>query len=178
MREPANAPPVKLLVAALWRDAEALRQAYIRMTAAWGPIDFEGPDRPFDATDYYDDEMGRDLVRRIIGFARLISPEDIAAIKLEACTIEQTLAREGARTVNLDAGYLDANKLVLASLKQGPQKVYLGRGIWADLVALYRKGKFLTFEWTFADFKDGRYDRDLLHIREKYKESLRAERTS
>jgi hypothetical protein len=173
MREPEKAPPVKLFVAALWREPEAFTEARARMTAAWGPIDFEGPDHPFDATEYYDAEMGRMLSRRLISFARLVAPDELAAIKLEACAIEKALARDGARTVNLDAGYLDANKLVLASLKQGPQKIYLGRGVWADLVALYRKGKFLSFEWTFADFKDGRYDHDLLRIRERYKEARR-----
>jgi hypothetical protein len=170
MHEPEKAPLVKLFVAALWRDPAALAEACTRMTAAFGAIDFEGPDHAFDATNYYDAEMGPGLSRRLISFAPLISPERIAALKLEACALEKALARGEARTVNLDAGYLDTNKVVLASLKQGPQKIYLGSGVWADLVALYRKGTFLSFEWTFADFKDGRYERDLLRIRERYKD--------
>lgn len=173
MTEPEDPQPVKLIVAVLWREADALDAARGRMAAAWGPIDLEGPDRPFDATDYYEPEMGAGLVRRLLSFERLIAPEEIAAVKLRACGIERELARGAARRVNLDAGYLDLNKLVLASLKPGPQKIHLGGGVWADIVCLYRKGGFLTFEWTFADFKDGRYDGDLLRIRERYKAALR-----
>lgn len=174
MSEPEYPQPVKLIVAALWREAEALDAARGRMAAAWGPIDFEGADHPFDATDYYEREMGPGLLRRLLAFERLIAPEQIAAVKLRAREIEGELARGARRSVNLDAGYLDHNKLVLASLKRGPQKIHLVGGVWADMVCLYRKGGFLTFEWTFADFKDGRYAGDLLRIREGYKAALRA----
>jgi hypothetical protein len=117
--------------------------------------------------------MGVDLKRRIISFGRIIAPDDIAAIKHEAGAIERDLAAGATRRVNLDAGYLDVNKLVLASLKYGAMKVYLRNGVWADIVCLYRKGRFLSFDWSFPDFKDGRYEKELLAIRERYKQGLR-----
>ena len=82
--------------------------------------------------------------------------------------------RPDARTVNCDAGYLDHNKVVLASAKEAGQKVYLDKGIYADLAGRYKNGAYRPFEWSFPDFKDGRYDKELLAIRALYLKQLRA----
>ena len=165
--------PVKLMVAALWSSAAALRQAQVEMERAWGAVDFQGTDHPFDMTDYYDAEMGRPLQRRLMAFEPLITPERIVECKLAANAIEDRLRADGARTVNLDVGYLDLHKLVLASGKFGPQKIYLDRGVYADLICRYIEGMFRPYEWTFADFQDRRYDSDLEAIRSLYKAELR-----
>ena len=177
MIEPAGARQVKLLAAVLWRTEEALTATRKAMANVWGPIDHEGADHPFTTTDYYTSEMGPDLKRRLFSFRRIISPETIVPLKHEACAIENDLAVDNRRQVNIDVGYLDVNKLVLASLKYGPQKIYLGSRVWADLISFYRKGHFRTMEWSFADFKDNRYERELLLIRERYKQELREETT-
>ena len=56
MPEPPD--PVKLLAAVLWQDGEALTAVLARAADLWGAIDFCGPDRPFNLTDYYEAEMG------------------------------------------------------------------------------------------------------------------------
>ncbi len=170
--------PVKRVVAALWSDAPALQAAKAEMQARWGEIDFEGADRPFDVTSYYEEEMGKDLRRRLIAFSRLMPPEELPAAKLDAAGIEEKLRRPPGRRVNLDAGYLDDHKLVLASFKRAGQKVYLERGVYADLVCRFAGGRFKNFEWTFPDFRDGRYEKDLLQIRALYMEQLRKTRAS
>ena len=170
---PEAPQPVKLLAAVLWADASALGQALGRLEGLWGPIDVRGPPRAFDATRYYEPEMGPGLARTIIAFARLDSPEVLVARKLESAAIEAELRGPSGRRVNIDVGYLDVHKVVLGSLKHGPQKIWLGRGVWADIVCRYSRGAFHPFEWTFPDFRDGRYDEELLRIREAYKSALR-----
>jgi hypothetical protein len=160
--------PVKYFVALLWADAVSLPETYARLVERFGPIDFEGPDRAFDLTNYYESEMGANLARRLVGFQALRSPEELADAKLDCNTIEMALASAQGRTVNLDVGYLDHNKVVLASAKAAGQKIYLGKGIYADLVARYSQGRYQPFPWTFPDFKDGRYDAELGELRTVY----------
>jgi hypothetical protein len=171
LAEPQYAQPVKLLAAVLW--AGVLEPAFSAMREFWGEMDFIGPDHLFEITHYYDKEMGPGLNRRLISFARLISPETIRCAKLICNDIEQKLAGECGRSINLDIGYLDHNKIVLASAKGAGQRIYLGDGIWADLVGRYRAGRYQPFEWTFPDFRDGRYDRELAVIRRRYLEQMR-----
>jgi hypothetical protein len=173
MARPAEPEPVKLLVAVLWADAEALRAALQGMAEWWGPIDFEGTDHSFDMTDYYETEMGPTLFRRLVSFQPLVSPESLVEVKLACNRREEEQRGLAGRRVNLDSGYLDHNKIVLASAKGLGQKIYIARGIYADLVARYGKGRYQPFEWTFPDFKDGRYDGELAEIRQRYLQQLR-----
>jgi hypothetical protein len=168
--------PVKLLVAVLWADAEARDQALERLSREWGPLDFQGADISFDLTDYYVPEMGTNLQRRLVTFRELVPPENLRAAKLRCNQLEEELSGPGGRRVNLDIGYLDHNKIVLASLKYAGQKIHLGNGIYADLIARYRGGRYCPFEWTFPDFSDGRYDNQLAVIRRSYLTALREER--
>lgn len=151
------------------RPPEALFQA---LEAAFGPIDFRGEFLPFDTTGYYEAEFGPDLRRGWVSFRGLGDPAALGARKREAAALERQWAREGGqggRNWNLDIGYLDADKLVLASFKRGPCKLYLGDGVYADILLKYAKGLFEPMPWAFSDFKDGRYGRSLLAIREKMK---------
>ena len=173
MEEPLAPDPVKLFVAELWQDSEALDAAFARMREHWGGTDFEGADHPFDLTDYYLSEMGADLKRKLVSFQTLISPASIVDVKLTACAIEKSLCGPRGRRVNLDVGYIDVQKVVLASIKYGGPKVYLDRGVYADMVCRYSKGRFHPYEWSFADFRDGRYEGELLEIRARYKAGLR-----
>jgi hypothetical protein len=173
MAAPRFPDPVKLFVAVLWSEVVTLDQAVAALDTEWGACDFTGPDRPFDPTDYYQAEMGPDLRRRLIAFRELVPPESLVAAKLTCNRIEEALAGLGGRRVNLDVGYLDHAKVVLASAKPAGQKIHLGSGIYADLVGRFAHGRYQPFEWTFPDFRDGRYDAELATLRGLYLEQLR-----
>jgi Domain of unknown function (DUF4416) len=170
---PQAADPVKLFVAVLWVQSEPLQSAMDSLRSNWGEIDFEGADYPFEITDYYESEMGRGLKRRLASFRQLVPPDSLSAAKHICNGIEDQASGEKGRLVNLDIGYLDHNKIVLASFKGAGQKIYLTDGVWADMVARYRRGRYCAFEWTFPDFRDGRYDHELIQIRQIYLKQLR-----
>lgn len=169
MAEPVPPEPVKAILAILWSRADPLAAALASLQALWGPMDFASPDHPFQATDFYLEEMGSNLSRRIVSFERLASPDFLVDAKHKCNDIESRLAEPRGRTVNLDVGLLDHNKVVLASMKPAGQKIYLGRGVWADLTLRFAAGGYRPVEWTFPDFADGRYLPELLAIRDLYK---------
>lgn len=176
MREPE---PVKLFAATILRPETGLREELLQQLAcAWGPIDDVHGPTPFDKTDYYEPEMGCGLLRLFSSFERLRPADSLPDITHQAAALEADFADvAGCRRVNVDVGYLDYHKVVLASTKQGPAKIYMGRGIWADLTMRYSRGTFSPFPWTFPDFADGRYDAFLLRARTRYRQALRARRT-
>ena len=172
MATPVPAEPVQLFIGMLAPSDRVLPRVKETLAHCFGPIDLESRAFPFDVSDYYEPEMGPGLRRWFVAFERLIPPEGIVAVKLETQRIEDEYRRRGRRRVNLDPGYMDLYKIVLASAKfQGP-KICLGHGIYADPTLYYDKG-WRDFPWGFPDFRDGRYDSVLSDIRRLYKAKRR-----
>ena len=168
--------PVKYFCAILYRDHSAFKRALELLYTICGEADFYGKDHLFDVTDYYAPEMGSPLYRKQVSFEPLRGPTELPHVKIECNRIESELAFNRNRTVNLDCGYLDHNKFLLASAKEAGQKIYLDKGIYADLAGRYKNGKYQPFEWSFPDFRDGRYDAELLEMRRRYLFQLKAYR--
>ena len=161
--------PVKLFVVTLHRDPAILDSVTSELIKSFGPIDWQSEDFPFDVTDYYEKEMGLELLRRFLSFQDLIMPDEIAEIKIRTNELENKYRNENRRQINLDPGYLDTYKVVLASTKFGGQKIYIGKGIFADMTLVMYKGQWEGFAWGFPDFKSRRYDAVLSKIRDLYK---------
>lgn len=145
-----------------------------KMQEKWGVCLYKGQAFLFDKTDYYESEMGENLYRSLISFDCLIDPNEITAFKKVSVELERELLRDvGGRSVNIDIGYMDVDKVVLPSYKQGPCKLYAGDGIWLDMLLTYSKGKFTATSWAFDDFKRGIYQKDLALVRERFKAKLK-----
>ena len=166
--------PVKRILALLWSDKEALEEALPNLREAFGSIDHSGEDHLFDHTDYYHKEMGSNLKRRLISFRDLAPPESIVQAKIKCNTIEEQSASP-TRRVNLDIGYLDHGKVVLASFKPAGHKIHLGQGVYTDLIARYHNRKYEPLDWTFPDFRNQTYNSDLFEIRKTYLKQLRSD---
>lgn len=57
-----------------------------------------------------------------------------------------------ARRVNIDPGYVDVDKLVLASTKAAAHRVHLGRGIHAECALRFEDGHFQPWSYTYPDY--------------------------
>ena len=167
---------VKPLAAVLYRKRQDFDSVLPALRETFSEIDFEGQFFPFVETDYYQSEMGDGLQRGMISFRELVHPQTLVSMKQKAKTLEDYLRLSGNRSVNIDVGYMDMFKVVLASFKGRSNKIYLSEGVWADMILYFEEGQYKTFMWGFPDFKSGIYNEDLVKIRGLYKQQLREER--
>ncbi|HID31472.1 MAG TPA: DUF4416 family protein, partial [Desulfobacterales bacterium] len=147
------------------------------LAGTFGAIDLVSPWFPFDFTGYYEPEMGSPLFRRVLSFKSHVEPGSLADIKITTNRIEQLHARDGKRRVNLDPGILTHERFVLATCKDFSHRIYLGRGIYADLTLLYRKGRFETLPWTYPDYAHHNPTSFLQRVRKKYVFDVKTKRT-
>ena len=149
-------------------------EAKLILESHFGRIDLSSGLYPFDLSDYYEEEMGDDLTRQWFSFEVLGDASLLAEWKLLCADIEeQFLDSCNNRMVNIDPGYLDYGKLVLASFKSAPDKIYMGRGVWAHTCLRYGHGRFTAPDHSFPDFMDGRFDDFMLRVRTNYREILK-----
>ena len=148
--------PVKLFMGVIFAGGAIPESLEAELARLFGPIELRSAVFDFEVTDYYRNEMGEALKRVFYAFRNLIDPETIVDIKLDANRVEEAYALDGKRTVNIDPGYLDFYKLILVSGKFQGQKIYLGKGVYADPTLYYDKG-WKPYEWGFPDFKGGTY---------------------
>jgi hypothetical protein len=177
MSKPEKPFRVKLFAGILTGRLDLLEPAALALTEAFGPIDYRSRPVPFDVTNYYEAEMGPNIERVFFSFENLILPDRLPSVKVKTDAIEEKFAEQGKRPVNIDPGYMDYHKVVLASNKYGSQKVYLSEGVWADITLHYTKGRFLPHDWSFPDFKKGLYDPIFIEIRARYKKGLASKDT-
>lgn len=170
MGETASPQPVKLICGILAADLRCLEAAQQAVQGLYGRADFVSEVWPFTQTDYYREQTGPSIVRNFLAFETLMDPGRLAEIKLRTNELEKELAAElkspWPRPVNLDPGYLEPAKLVLASTKNFSHRIYIGRNIYAEVTLMFHKGAWRSFDFTFPDFRDGRYHGFLSRVRE------------
>lgn len=169
-----------LLLAFVLHPGKELDSAFADiLEKCWGPVLFRGKPQSFAQTDYYEEEMGKELYRSLFAFDCLCAPEKIADYKRKAMSLEKQLCLEEKqqiskqRIINIDVGYLDFDKMVLPSAKRGPFKIYAGEGIWLDMLLTYAKGEFHPTAWAFPDFSNEAYRKEMVRVREIYKKKLK-----
>src|SRR5262249_39991769 len=138
--------PVMLIVAAFSRYDVALDWARLRAIETWRSIALESERFAFRETNYYEPTMGPEIKKTFWAFETLIEPERLVEIKLATNDWEAEYAALGhhaePRPLNLDPGYLTNAKLVLASTKDHAHRIYLERGIFAEVTLHYSHGNW------------------------------------
>lgn len=165
--------PVKLIASVLAGNPRWILEARTALIRALGPIDLESELLSFDHTDYYTAEFGPGLQRQILAFERLVSADELPAIKRQTNDLEWSLWGDNRRRVNLDPGYVSLGKLVLASTKDHAHRLYLGQGIYGEVTLTYQRGCFRPWPWTYPDYASERYCDLFAEIRRRYKAQLK-----
>ena len=168
----------KAVLGVLFQKEEYYQELQHHLETVGVEIEFESESLRFDSTDYYEKEMGTELRRIFLSLKGIFPVEESVFFKIETTEWEHRWRESGMRSLNLDPGYLDLHKLVLLSAKEGPQKIYLGQGVWADLSLLRKSGQFDTLPWTFPDLRDRRYHSFFEKVRDAFKQDLKAARKS
>ncbi|MEW6534093.1 MAG: DUF4416 family protein [Candidatus Auribacterota bacterium] len=147
-------PPVILICGILAANRILLDRALHLIQDEWGPLISSSENIPFTFTEYYNKEMGTEIIRQYVCFERMIDPVEIFGIKRRSNQLEQRFISVSGRQVNLDPGYVTLAKLVLATTKDASYRIYGGNGIYAETTLYFKAGTFCPFEWTYPDYEE------------------------
>jgi hypothetical protein len=149
---PKTPAPVKLIAGLLASDDGLLTGAVAVLRERLGPIDAASASAAWDVSTYYRAEMGSTIRRQFVSFERLFPPDELGGIKHATNEMEAIWHEAGGRRVNIDPGYIAAAKLVLASTKDAAHRVYMGRGIYAEVTLHFADGSFRPHAQTYPDY--------------------------
>ena len=169
-----NPKPVLLFMAVFSPDEGAFDWVRKRAESRWGTLLLESETFPFETfTDYYSPSMGATLPKRLWAFETLIMPDALPKIKCLTNDWEDefklTTDYAVERPLNIDPGYIDLGKLILASTKDHAHRIYLSNGIFAETTLMYTQKQWKALPWTYPDFQSVGYQKFLTQCRELLK---------
>ncbi len=172
MGETQEQAPVKLLASVIYRENEFLEYAEEALIKTFGAVGQLEEIYPFEFTDYYENEFGKELKRKILCFEKLVELENISDVKLRTNKMEMETCLDGKRRANIDPGYLTEAKLALLTTKDFMHRIYLGQGIFAENTLFYRNGSFCAYPWTYPDYAASDLISYFNKLREIYRKDL------
>ncbi len=173
--------PAKLIISMFSSDKCLFSLYKEELIKRFGEVDIESNTQPFNFTDYYEEEFGKNLMQKLFSFSTLIRQDELAEIKIITNGIENNFKNENIknnithpkRKINLDPGYITLDKYILASTKNGPSRIYLNQGIYAEITLRFINKSFVPCEYTYPNYKTDEYRIFLNSVRQKYKLQLR-----
>jgi len=160
-----NTAKAVLFAGIMYSNHEIANQALELLTKNFGETGRKSREFDFSFTNYYEEEMGKNLKKFFVSFKKLVETDSIAEIKTKTIKIEKKLARDGKRTVNIDPGYITPEKCVLATTKDRAHRIHLGKGIFGEVTFMFRKTDLIYLHWTYNDFKTDVAEEFFLELR-------------
>ncbi|MGQ9706006.1 MAG: DUF4416 family protein [bacterium] len=127
---------------------DAIERKFGEVVFASLPYDFSS------YTDYYENEMGKNLMKVMIILRGLFNQNDLHNFKKDAMALEAKFKEKGSRRLNIDPGYITPSKLVLSTHKEYSPAIAIGEDINAIVELVYHKGSFEPLMWTYRDYVD------------------------
>jgi hypothetical protein len=146
-----------LFIGTLFSDKKIFDDICPVLRRRFGRTLFQSSIQKWKYSDHYCNEFGSPLYRCFLFFDKVIDPSSLSDIKLLTNAMEAIYSHDEKRRINLDPGYLTLAKVVLASTKNYSHRIYLGKGIYAELALLYKNNQFVTMPYTYNDYKDPGY---------------------
>ncbi len=171
MGVPTDQRQVKLVASILFKDESEYKPAEKALIRKFGPLEPLVKDLPFDFTDYYSEEFGKPLKRKLLCFRTPVKRGAASGIKIVTNRIEDRYRKNGRRTVNIDPGYVTEAKLVLMTTKDYTHRVYIGRRIFAESTLYFQEGSFRAWPWTYPDYGSAELISYFNEVRELYVKS-------
>ena len=81
---------------------------------------------------------------------------------------------DGKRHVNLDPGFINHGRLLLATTKKAGFRIPLKDGIYTELTLFYARGAWNKFPWTYRDYQSKKVQDFLTVVRKKYLEERKS----
>ena len=162
--------PEKLIVGVIYHEPCVLEAAMARLVAEFGEVEDCSEEFSFsrEFSTYYDGEIGGEGLRRIYSFKRCVDPARQAEIKETTNAIEAELSVDGKRRINLDPGFINHGRLMLATTKATGFRIPLERGIYTELTLFWARGGWQKLPWTYRDYQSERVQKFITEVRGKY----------
>ena len=163
---PENFEKEKLIIGVIYHDEDVLAKATEILTEKFGPIEDVSEKYSFsdDFSSYYDGELGGKGTRMIYSFRDTVDPEYQAEIKEFTNEIENSFSRK----INLDPGFINSGRLLLATTKKIGFRIPLKRGIYTELTLFWARGAWHKLPWTYRDYQSEKVQKFITGVRKKY----------
>jgi len=177
MAEPRLHDSVLLVAAVFSKHSAALDWAFARLEEEFGPIGFQSRAYHFDQTSYYESTMGRELRKQFLVFQNLVAHDSLAETKLRTNALEYEISQakqfDESRPLNIDPGILTLGKFLLATTKDQAHRIYLKKGVFAEVTLRFQTGVFEPWPWTYADYRQSCVLSFMAEAREFYRRKIR-----
>ncbi len=176
-------PPVMLIAAVTSRYEDAFDWGIQKSEKAWGKI-WQASERfEFTETSYYEKSMGDQLRKQFWVYDQLIDPNSLPDAKWLSNEWEDEFRAVNHypvdRPINIDPGYISEAKLVLATTKDRDHRIYLDKGIYAEVTLHFHRGQWQSRPWTYPDYQRADFQAFFTNcrndLRKRYKEMSRAD---
>ena len=168
----------KLIIGVIYHDREVHDAALAELIATFGPVDDVCEEFSFSKnfSSYYDEELGGEGLRRIYSFERVVDAERQADIKTFTNALEEKYSEGGLRKINIDPGFINSGRLMLATTKPNGFRIPLKCGIYTELTLFYARGEFHDLPWTYRDYSSALVKEFLIRVRKKYLSERKAQK--
>ncbi len=167
----------KLIIGVIYSDKDVLDKALAMLTDEFGEVEDMCEEFSFseEFSSYYDEELGGEGLRRIYSFKELADASRQADIKTRTNEIEGIFSVDGKRRINLDPGFINHGRLMLATTKNAGFRIPLKDGIYTELTLFYARGEWHKLPWTYRDYQSKHVQDFITSVRNKYLAQRRSE---